>query len=92
MVDVINNHGLLYKCSLHFSIIGLILLNLKSFVFCRPRGVAVFGGGGSGHYAEVSENWGVLSQPTKVLLYIFCAIICILLAIGIYRLVKWCIA
>ncbi|GBL86561.1 hypothetical protein AVEN_194817-1 [Araneus ventricosus] len=71
-------------------LIGLFILQLLDVASGEPRGVAVFSGGRGGKIAATTDQWGVLSPATKVLVGIFCLIIAILVGIGLYRFYKWC--
>ncbi|GFY64902.1 uncharacterized protein TNIN_215781 [Trichonephila inaurata madagascariensis] len=75
-----------------WGLISFIIFQLLDVVSPRPRGVAVFSGGrgGEGKVATVSDQWGVLSPTTRVLVGIYILIIAILVAVGIYRFYKWC--
>ncbi|KFM71760.1 hypothetical protein X975_00529, partial [Stegodyphus mimosarum] len=79
------------KTSGTISCLGLIISYLIAFVSGSPKGVAIFAGGSGNRVGVVSDQWGVLSTPTKWIVGIFSAIVVILFGIGIYRLVKWCI-
>ncbi|PRD28207.1 UNVERIFIED_CONTAM: hypothetical protein NCL1_33134 [Trichonephila clavipes] len=50
--------------------VSFIIFQLLDVVSPKPRGVAVFSGGrgGEGKVATVSDQWGVLSPTTKVLI------------------------
>ncbi|CAL1274994.1 unnamed protein product [Larinioides sclopetarius] len=73
-----------------FNFLGVFILQLLDVASGEPRGIAVFSGGRGGHVAATSDQWGVLSTPTKVLIGVFCLIIAILVGIGLYRFCKWC--
>ncbi|KAF8768312.1 hypothetical protein HNY73_021147 [Argiope bruennichi] len=74
---------------IHF-IAGYFIWTLLDSASPEPRGVAIFSGGRGGKVAIASDQWGVLSPATKVLVGIFCLILAILVGIGLYRFCKWC--